>query len=105
MSRYLPAKNHKGNSIMKKSIITILVFLTVPAAAQNAPLCDQTNGGQLLPDPASGRPFICDGAGNWIAATDVPHSASAGEWRFNPQTRLMEYFDGQQWIAVSPKAP
>jgi hypothetical protein len=89
---------------MQKSLITALILLAAPAVAQDVPICNQSSTGQLVTDPAVGKPYVCDGAGNWIAADSMPHSTAAGEWRFNPQTRLMEYFDGQAWIAVQTQA-
>jgi len=103
MSLCWPAKNHEGGNMMKQPLIAALVFLALPVSARSAPICNQGNSGQLVIDAASGQPFVCDGAGGWIKPTDMPHTSNAGEWRFNPQSRLMEYFDGQQWIAVSPK--
>lgn len=89
---------------MQKALIALLTLITAPALAQNAPVCDQSTGGQLATVPATGKPYVCDGAGNWIAADSMPHATVAGAWRFNPQSRLMEYFDGQAWVAVQIQA-
>jgi hypothetical protein len=82
-------------------IAATLLFSSGMAAAQSVP-CSPLVVGIGLVNPNDGKFYSCTTQG-WVERPELTPQSKPGDWRFNPQTQLMEYFDGTQWFAVQNK--
>jgi hypothetical protein len=82
-------------------IAAALLFFSNLAAAQSVP-CSLLVTGIGLVNPNDGKFYSCTSRG-WVERPELTPQSKPGDWRFNPQTRLMEYFDSTQWVSVQNK--
>jgi hypothetical protein len=83
-------------------IVAVTLFSSSMAGAQSVD-CSPLVIGIGLMNPNDGKFYSCTAQG-WVERPELQPRSKAGDWRFNPQNSLMEYFDGQTWVAVQIQA-